>query len=163
MLVDLKFSFTCARGWAFHPWCYGLRTLFSIWSLNYRPPTKLQDGNVFTGVRLFTYSLPTHPSKWSKVGGMHPTRMHSGYFSFDTKFPEVVNLMTTSEGIFKLSSVDAPPQFLDLDDSSRINRAWIYKGLEVLQAHAIFPHIITINVKNDTDPSSGFVHLLPLN
>ena len=126
----------------FPPWCCGLRNLFSIWSLNYRPPTKLQDTNVSTAVCLFTYSLPTPPSKWSKVGGMHPTGMHSGYFSFNAKFPEMVmlaskdltavakklhpvgvNLMTTSEGIFKLSSVDAPPQFLDLDDSSRINRA----------------------------------------
>ena len=63
----------------------------------YLLPTKLGEGNVFTGVHLFTewvggyplptyplstYSLPTYPSylltqkpipqKWSKVGGNHP-------------------------------------------------------------------------------------------
>ena len=46
----------------------------------------LREGNVFTGVCLFTmgggrYSLPTYPlllpKKWSKADGTHPIGMHS--------------------------------------------------------------------------------------
>ena len=104
--MDSKFAFTCARGWAFHPDVMVCVPWFSIWSLNSRPPTKLEDGNVFTGVCLFTggggylppstypHLSPTYtpPPKWSKVGGMHPSGMHSCYFSFNTKFPEMLML-----------------------------------------------------------------------
>ena len=80
--------------------------LLSITIRYYHPPTKLQEGNVFIGVCLFTgvfLPLPTptylpstylpylptpylstpnlsptnYPPEWSKVGGTDPTRMHS--------------------------------------------------------------------------------------
>ena len=73
-----------------------------ICDLFYLPPTKLREGNIFTGVCLFrgvgsyplptppTYLLPNHLStpatptyllsplkQWSKAGGTHPTGMHT--------------------------------------------------------------------------------------
>ena len=46
-------------------------------------------------------------------------------------------------GILKLTFVHVPLHFLDLDDSPRIKRAWLYKDLKVsdLKAHARLTHL----------------------